>query len=48
MHMTNLARKIWILTREGKDAEQILAMNIGSSVYEVEFIQEQLKQLGYE
>lgn len=48
MYMTNLAKKIWLATREGKDAEQILAMGIGSSVHEVEFIQEQLKCFGYE
>ena len=48
MHMTNLAKKIWHATRMGNDAEQILAMGIGESVYEVEFIQEQLKQNGYE
>lgn len=48
MHMTNLAKKIWNETRRGKDAEQILAMGIGDSVYEIEFIQEQLKINGYE
>lgn len=48
MHMTNLAKAIWNETRNGNDAEQILAKGIGSSVYEIEFIQEQLKMNGYE
>lgn len=42
--MTDLAKKIQTQMANNKDAEQIMAMGIGSSVYEVEFIMEQLRQ----
>tara|TARA_R110002012_G_scaffold253375_1_gene432423 strand:- start:528 stop:662 length:135 start_codon:yes stop_codon:yes gene_type:complete len=42
--MTDLAKKIQNQMENGKDAEQIMAMGVGNSVYEVEFIMEQLRQ----
>ena len=41
--MTALATQIKTQMNTGKDAEQILAMGIGSSIHEVEFIMEQLR-----
>ena len=41
--MTNLAKAILNEMNNNLDAEQILAKGIGSSVYEVEFIMEQIK-----
>ena len=41
--MTDLAKAIDAQMKAGKDAEQILAMGIGESVYQVEFIMEQIK-----
>ena len=44
--MTALAKKIYqVMTNNPQlTAEDILAMDIGQSVYEVEFIMEQIKQ----
>ena len=41
--MTDLAKAINEQMEAGNDAEQILAMGIGDSVYQVEFIMEQIK-----
>lgn len=41
--MTSLAKEILSQQDKGKDAEQILAMGIGDSIYQVEFIMEQIK-----
>lgn len=44
--MTALAKKIYqvMMDNQNVTAEDILAMDIGQSVYEVEFIMEQIKQ----
>lgn len=44
--MTALAKKIYQVMMENPSAtaEDMLAMDIGRSVYEVEFIMEQIKQ----
>lgn len=41
--MTPLAKEIMRAMDKGMDSEQILANNIGSSVYEVEFIMAQIE-----
>lgn len=41
--MTELARKVMRMSDNGLDAEQILSCGVGSSVYEIEFIIEQIK-----
>tara|TARA_R110000782_G_C14813465_1_gene413031 strand:+ start:1253 stop:1387 length:135 start_codon:yes stop_codon:yes gene_type:complete len=44
--MTELAKKIKLQLDAGKDAEQILAIGLGDSDAEVEFIIEQLRHNG--
>ena len=41
--MTELAKQVLNAMNNNLDAEQMLAIGIGSSVYEVEFIMEQIK-----
>lgn len=41
--MTKLAEQILTEMNNGLDAEQMLSIGIGSSIYEIEFIMEQIK-----
>lgn len=41
--MTDLAKRVMWLSDSGLDAEQILSHGVGDSVYEIDFIIEQIK-----
>lgn len=45
--MTQQARTVMILVKQGFDTAQILAQGVGDSEYEIDFIIEQLRVNGY-